>query len=116
MVYGEIQADKTSPDRRMRRGRIQRQIQRTLNTAKFESIVITVGFDEEIEWSTLEERDRKVKNWETVLLKDFKESHDRILDELNLSHKKAYFKNNLENKDYRADPEELNLDQLDSIR
>ncbi len=107
---------KTSPV--IRKSRIRKGIQRTLSTAKYESIVIHDEIDEEIEWTTLEERDKKIKNWTTIHIKNFKQTHDRVLEDLKLSHKRAYFKNNLEDKDNRPEPgSELddleNLDTLD---
>lgn len=76
----------------LRTSRIIKGIKRTLNTAAYESIVIEDAIEEEITWKTPEERMRKIQNWETVFLDEFKKSHDRILEELGLSHKKAYFK------------------------
>ncbi len=78
---------------KMRKSLIQRGIKRTLKTAEYESLVIEVGFEEEIEWKSLQERQKKVDNWNTLLIQDFKQSSDRILAELGITHKKAYFKN-----------------------
>ena len=72
--------------------KITKGIKRTLNTAAYETIVIENTIEEEITWKTLEERDRKIQKWESVFVDDFKRSHDSILEELGLSHKKAYFK------------------------
>lgn len=76
-----------------RRSKIVRGIKRTLSTAQFETLVIEIGFEEEIEWTSLSERQQKIDNWNTVLLADFKQTSDRLLNELGLNHKKAYFKN-----------------------
>lgn len=97
----------------IRRSKIRKGIQRTLTTARYESVVIFDEIEEEIEWQTLEERQRKVKNWETLHLQSFKQSHDRILEELGLSHKKAYLKNNLDEKDHR--PEVGSANELDGL-
>lgn len=103
-----------------RKSTIKFGIARTLNTAKYESIVITHEVNEEITWKTIEERQSKVKNWETVFVNEYKESHDRILQELGLSHKKAYFVRTEEKIDNRLEPGEknefdcLNLDSLDT--
>ncbi len=82
--------DKVQAGPPVRKSVIRKSIQRTLSTAKFEGIVIHDEIEETIEWTTLEERQRKIKNWETLLLTTFKKSHDNILGELGLSHKKAY--------------------------
>jgi hypothetical protein len=95
-----------------RQSKIRKMIQRTISTAKFEGIVIADEIEETIEWSTLEERQEKIKNWEAILIDEFRQSHDHILEELGLSQKKAYFKNNLD-KDYRPDPSTFK--ELDSV-
>lgn len=118
MSNDEVQPknDKEKKIPQVRKSIIRKGIQRTLTTAKYESIVISDEIVEEIEWTTLEERQKKIKNWETILLQTFKQSHDNILNELSLAHKKAYFKNALEDKDYRADQGSSHeLDELDSL-
>lgn len=93
-----------------RQGRIRMGIQRTLSTARFETIVIHHEIDEEIAWDDPTERSKKVMNWEAVLTEEFKQIHDKVLEELELSHKRAYFKDN------RPEPyPENNLDDLDSL-
>lgn len=105
--------DKVQP---VRKSKIRKSIQRTLSTAKYESIVIHDEIEEEIEWQTLEERQAKITNWDTVLLQSFKKTHDRVLEELALAHKKAYFKNALEEKDHRLEPGSTHeLDGLDVL-
>lgn len=117
----EVDADKP-----MRTSVIKKQIRRTLSTAQFETLVIEDGFEEIIEWRTISERDKKIDNWDVILLQRFKKSHDKILDELGLSHKKAYFKNPsletkakyLKQKKLSDQPESvrgLNLDDLDIL-
>lgn len=123
MGNGKVCTSKSEPSQDAksdpRRGRIKMGIERTLSTAKFEGIVIHYEIDEEITWSDLAERQRKVQSWETVLTKEFQGAHDRILEELKLSHKKAYFKNYLEDKDTRPDPYDGDqyddLDELDEL-
>ena len=72
---------------------ITKSIKRTLLTAQFETLVIEDGIEEIIEWSDLNERNKKIDNWELILLQRFKMYHDKILEELGLQHKMAYFKN-----------------------
>lgn len=96
--------------------KIRKSIQRTLTTARYESIVICDEIEEQIEWTTLDERNKKVQQWEECLINSFKKSHDRILEELNLSHKKAYTKNSLEEKDHRPEVgAKHELDDLESL-
>ncbi|KKN30384.1 hypothetical protein LCGC14_0834570 [marine sediment metagenome] len=103
MGNGELQPEGVTP----RKSRIQMGIQRTLSTAQYETLVIHYDIDEEITWTTPTERSKKVRNWETVLLQEFKGAHDRIMEELNLSHKKAYFK--------APPPSKKSLDPLDCL-
>ena len=114
----EVQAKaktKTKPGK-IRTSIIRKSIQRTLSTAKYESIVIHDELEETIEWSSLSERDKKIRNWDTLLIKSFKQTHDEILKELNLTHKQAFFKDNLAEKDYRAEPgQQSELDGLDEL-
>ncbi len=109
--------DEVQAKRQIRTSRIKKSIQRTLTTAKYESIVIHTEIDEEIQWSSLEEREKKSRNWDAFLIQDFKKTHDEVLKELQLSHKTAYFKNNLADKDHRADVGiSHELDDLDILR
>lgn len=79
--------------KKTRKSRIIRSIKRTLSTGQFETLVIEIGFEEEIEWTTPSERQKKIDNWTGLLIKDFQQSSDRILQDLGITHKKAYFKN-----------------------
>lgn len=103
-----------------RRSVISRGIKRTLQTAQFESLVIEIGFEEEIEWNDLKERQKKIDNWNTVLLHEFKQSSERILKELGLTHKKAWFKDpspeTIEKyKHIKESQESMDLDDLDTL-
>lgn len=99
----------------VRRSRICKSIERTLNTAKFESIVIKEEIDEEIEWTSVEEWNKKHNNWTLLLIDRFKATHDKVLQELGLEHKKAYFVNNLENSKDRSDTYNSTLGDLDEL-
>jgi hypothetical protein len=77
-----------SPPRRT--SEVTRSISRKLNTAQFETIEIRESWSETVTWTTLEERDQKLKNWEALLLQSYVGTHDRILDALGLQHKKAF--------------------------
>jgi len=116
MANGKLQAEIDTSTKSHRKGRLQIGLQRTLSTEKYQSLVINYHIDEEIEWQTLSEREKKVMNWQTVLTREFQQIHDRVLDELKLSHKKAYFVDNLD-KDDRPEPGQGldNLDNLDTL-
>jgi hypothetical protein len=76
-----------------RKSTISVGLKRTLSTAQFETLVIEMSTEEAIEWQNIEEWQTKFRNWQTIFVNEFKQAHDRILDELQLTHKKAYFKN-----------------------
>ncbi len=78
-------------DAALRTSVIRKSIKRTLKTAQFETIVIEDSIEETITWRTLEDRQTKVDNWNTIQLMQFKQFHDMALEELGLSEKKAYF-------------------------
>lgn len=106
---------------KIRKSLVSRAIKRTIQTAQYESLVIEVGIEEEIEWTTLSERQKKIDNWTTLLLQDFKQSSDRIITDLGFTHKKAYFNNPSEETKEKfksvADAQErgLDLDDLDTL-
>lgn len=109
-------------EKQIRKSVIKREIKRTLKTAEYESIVIETGFEESIEWTTVSERQQKIDNWNTLCIKDFQQSSDRILKELGLSHKKAWFKNPSEETREKFQPQikedaakGMDLDDLDTI-
>ncbi len=116
MTNDKLQPNVIDNSKTSRKGRVKLGLQRTLSTEKFQSIVIHYELDEEIEWSTPSEREKKLLNWETILTREFKQIHDRVLDELKLTHKKAYFVDHLE-KDDRPEPSDGldGLDDLDSL-
>ncbi len=89
---GGVQASQHTPAKALRKSIISKGLKRTINTAQFESLVIEHSIEETIEWSSLDERMTKERNWERILTDEFKKMHDRILTELGLVHKVAYFK------------------------
>lgn len=105
MGNGEIQPDK-------RVSHIKKGIQRTLSTAAYETIVIYDYIEEDIEWENLEERQRKLENWETLLLQSFKRYHDRALTELGLELKCAYIENRASKKIKPRPGQKTELDEL----
>lgn len=108
--------DKKQEDKPIRKSVIKKQIRRTLSTAQYETLVIEDGFEEVIEWRTVAERDSKLDAWDTILLQRFKKTHDRILEELGLSHKKAYFKNPSEETKARYQSHKKLSEKTDSVR
>lgn len=96
MTNGKIQ-DKISQPSTTRSGRVQMFIHRTIQTEKYQSLVMGVHVDEQIQWTTLEDWFQKQKNWETVLIRRYKEMHDNVLEELGHSEKRAFIKDGPDN-------------------
>ena len=113
MSNEKVQVDTECTAKIIRKSRIHKGIDRTLNTAKYESIVIHDQIDEEIEWCDLKERDSKIDKWETILLTRFKQFHDQVMKELNIEHKVAYFKD--AEPDYRPEPGTSATNELDDL-
>lgn len=91
-------------DTKTRTSVITKAIKRTIQTAQYESLVIEHSIEETIEWSTPSERAKKMQNWETLLLQEFKLCHDRVLDGLGLCEKRAFFKNPSESTKAKYQP------------
>ena len=119
MINEEFQPDTSEKSLPTRKSRIIKHLRRTIQTGQYESLVIENGIDEEIEWTTLDERRKKVANWESLLIENFKVFHDKACQELGVSHKCAYIK---EPKTKSTGPAQTNsinnleeLDELDQI-
>ena len=76
-----------------RKSKISKSIKRIYNVAQYESLELVVHYEEEIEWETVAERQKKADNISKLLLNDFKKTRLDVFNELNESEKKAYFKN-----------------------
>lgn len=79
-----------------RTSKITKSIKRLYNVAQYESLEIAVNYEDVIEWETPQERQTKSANISKLLLKDFEDTRNQVFVELNVSEKKAYFKNALD--------------------
>jgi len=79
-----------------RKSKVSKSIKRIYNVAQYESLELIVHYEEEIEWETVAERQKKADNISKLLLNDFKKTRLDVFTELNASEKKAYFKNLLQ--------------------
>lgn len=104
--------DKVQPNPEKRISRIHKGIRRTLQTAAYESVVIEDSIEEDIEWTTLEERQRKVANWEMLAIQNFKKFHDMALTELGCEHKCAFPKDARSEKMKPKPGQKTELDDL----
>ena len=74
-----------------RKTKVTKSIKRIYNVAQFESLVIEVTQEDEIEWETLEERQSKCGSMTQLLVDDFGSTRRDVMTELNASENKAYF-------------------------
>jgi len=70
-----------------RKSRISKKISRTffnksINIPLYESVVVEVNFDEEVEWSSLEERQRKSDNITKLLKEDFNKTTKELFSKI----------------------------------
>ena len=79
-----------------RKSVVHKSIKRLYNVAQYESLELIVHYEEEVEWETLAERQKKADSISKLLLNDFKKTRLDVFNELNASEKKAYFKNLLQ--------------------
>ncbi len=115
MTNGKIQ-DKTNQPPMIRTGRVQMGIQRTIQTEKFQSLVMSINIDEQVQWETLDEWFQKQRNWESILIRRYKEMHDGILGELGHSEKRAFIKDSKDGReDKSAEATARGLAQLDDL-
>ena len=94
---------------------VTRNISRTLQTAKYFSLVITGGAQDTIEWSTLKERQEKMDNLTTLAIEDFRKEHDRVLNELQLAEVHAFAKDAVKEANESKSIEDLGIDDFDVL-
>ena len=73
----------------MRKSKITKSISRKINTGPYETLQVSVGAEEEIEWDTLDERARKSDNLSKVVALDFQETLAKVIEELKVANKPA---------------------------
>jgi hypothetical protein len=57
-----------------RKSIIKKRMSRTFNIGDYNSLVVDVSFEDEVEWETLEERNKKSENMTKLLLLDLSSS------------------------------------------
>lgn len=81
-----------SEEKKKRVSVIKKSIERTYKIAEYESVRVFVGFEEEIEWETVSDRRKKVKNWNTLLISDFNETVQEVFKDQAVTQSKAFHK------------------------
>jgi len=106
----------------IRKSVIKKGLRRTIKTAEYEGLVIEESIEEIVEWSTLQERNTKIDNWEKIFFEKYKDFHNKVLEQFGFDHKKAFFKNpsestkSLAKKMLIEDSKPEDLDSLDILR
>ena len=59
---------------------IKKSISRGIQTKKFEQVTISVDIEEEVEWNTDQERDDGAKKVTDLLMKDFKNTYNEVVN------------------------------------
>tara|TARA_Y100000034_G_scaffold130410_1_gene188851 strand:+ start:451 stop:708 length:258 start_codon:yes stop_codon:yes gene_type:complete len=75
-----------------RKSYIKKKITRNLNTAQFEQLEVSCEFQEDVEWSNIAERQDKSDKITKLLIIDFQQTLDQVLQELELHEKRATLK------------------------
>jgi len=83
-------ADENTVAPKVRTTKVTKGINRKLWTAKYEEIEIVSHVEEVIEWTTLEERQKKLDAITKCVVIDFERTRDAILQELGLAEKKVF--------------------------
>jgi len=102
-------------EKKKRVGRISKSIERIYNIAPYESLKITVRLEEDIEWGTLKERQKKSANWTKILTQDFNDTATGVFKDQNVSEHKVFHKNSAVEKDGSKDLNDLDAEELDGI-
>lgn len=94
---------------KQRESKVSKVVKRIYNVAQFESLEIAINHEDTILWSDLEERKQKLKRMSDLVVEDFKQTRKAVMEELELSEKKAYFKNALKSM---RDADDIDEDDL----
>ena len=61
---------------------ISKSIRRVYNVGKYESLEVVVGYQETVEWETVDERQKKSDSISELLLKDYAKTKDVVFDRM----------------------------------
>ncbi len=75
-----------------RKSTITVHVKRSLNTAQYENLEIALSSTDEISWSTLDERAKKVDKLVTLLNQRYDATQKSVLNDLGITPKRAWFK------------------------
>lgn len=72
---------------------VTKKIGRKINTGQYESADIVIEAQDEIEWSSIEERDKKLHKLTQLAIKDFQDTFVEVTEALGIQEKRAFVKN-----------------------
>jgi hypothetical protein len=71
---------------------IKKSITRTINTAQYENLILTVSIEENLKARSEKDMDKKVASLTQKLTTEYLETEGAVFDELQLGNKPAYIK------------------------
>ena len=77
---------------------IKKGVIRKIRTADFEQLDVILDIEEEIEWENVEERKEKTKEITERLIEDFRETYNRVNEELKINRCISTVNTNMEKK------------------
>ncbi len=86
---------------------IKKSITRTINTAQYENLILTVSIEEQLKAKSEKDMNKKISSLTDKLTSDYKETESAVFDELQLKNKPAYIKNPTAPKDTGVDFKEI---------
>ena len=92
--------------------KVTKGIERVFNIGNFESIRISIHAEDEIEWSTIEERKEKLERVTKNLINDFNKSKEDIMSAFSAHEKKGFYENKLEKKE---EQKKVSTSEFDSL-
>lgn len=87
----------TDKQSKPRTTKVTKGIERVYNIGNYESVRVIETLEETIEWSTIEERQTKLKNINKHLVADFNVTKKELFAGLGMSEKKAFGKEKSDN-------------------
>ena len=90
-------------------------ITRTIQTSQFFSLTIQHIAQDTIEWATIEEREKKQESLTKLLVKNFIQTHDEVLDKLKLGQMHAFARDHIKESNAKKTPELIGVEDLDEI-
>ena len=100
---------KAPKEKPVRKSKIRKSIERIWNIAPYESLKISVAFEEDVEWADLAQRNKKSANWTKLLIDDFNQTAQDVFRDQDVSEHKVF------HKDSSAQNNTDAIDELDAL-